>query len=155
MRVAGVLLFVRRWRRSRTRLLAALPKENHDVQSMAVTLSLTTLVALGAGAAEAQTQAMRPLVRKSVRPAVIRPNFTCAEDAFTMCLNGHRFEVVATFDTNSGDSGNAEMVRLTDDSGYMWFFAAANIEVVIKVLNGCGLNNEYWVFAGGLTTSTC
>jgi hypothetical protein len=22
---------------------------------------------------------------------------------------------------------------------------------VIKVLNGCGVNNNYWVFAGGLT----
>ena len=23
--------------------------------------------------------------------------------------------------------------------------------MVIKVLNGCGINNAYWVFAGGLT----
>jgi hypothetical protein len=82
---------------------------------------------------------------------VARPAFTCVEDAFTMCLNGGRFEVVASFDTTQGQSGAAEMVRLTDDSGYMWFFTSSNIEAVIKVLNGCGLNSAYWVFAGGLT----
>ena len=26
-----------------------------------------------------------------------------------------------------------------------------NVEMVIKVLNACGLNSRYWVFAGGLT----
>jgi len=45
--------------------------------------------------------------------------------------------------------GNA--VPLTDDSGYFWFFDPTNIEAVTKVLNGCGLDNAYWVFAAGLT----
>lgn len=114
-------------------------------------LSLTALVAFGAGPAEAQTKAARPLARKSLRPTATRQSFTCVEDAFTMCLNGGRFEVTATFDTDRGVSGDAEMVRLTDDSGYMWFFSSSNIEAVLKVLNGCGLNNEYWIFVGGLT----
>ena len=26
-----------------------------------------------------------------------------------------------------------------------------NVEVVVKVLNGCGSNSRYWTFAGGLT----
>ena len=43
-------------------------------------------------------------------------------------------------------------MKLTGDSGYFWFFDAANIEVVTKVLNGCGLPpGAYWVFAAGLT----
>jgi hypothetical protein len=42
-------------------------------------------------------------------------------------------------------------VKLTSDSGYLWFFGSANIEAVVKVLDGCGTNNRYWVFAGGLT----
>ncbi|HXM78695.1 MAG TPA: hypothetical protein VOA00_05615, partial [Thermoanaerobaculia bacterium] len=25
------------------------------------------------------------------------------------------------------------------------------VEVVVKVLNGCGVNSRYWTFAGGLT----
>ena len=41
-------------------------------------------------------------------------------------------------------------VGLTGDSGYFWFFDAANIELVVKVLDACTLGN-FWVFAGGLT----
>ena len=40
---------------------------------------------------------------------------------------------------------------LTNDTGYLWFFNADNVEVVVKVLDGCALNQRYWVFAGGLT----
>ena len=29
--------------------------------------------------------------------------------------------------------------------------AATNVEAVVKVLDACGLNNRFWVFAGGLT----
>ncbi|HEX5715648.1 MAG TPA: hypothetical protein VF179_05775, partial [Thermoanaerobaculia bacterium] len=42
-------------------------------------------------------------------------------------------------------------VPLTSDTGYFWFFGSTNVEMIIKVLNGCGANNRYWVFAGGLT----
>ncbi|MDP9122710.1 MAG: hypothetical protein M3O15_15295 [Acidobacteriota bacterium] len=47
--------------------------------------------------------------------------------------------------------GQAHVVDLTDDTGYLWFFSADNVELVVKVLNGCGVNGHYWVFAGGLT----
>jgi hypothetical protein len=112
---------------------------------------LAMLVALGAAPASAQAQSpRRHAARPSGPPAAVQ-SFTCREDAFTMCLNGGRFEVVATWDTNQGQFGDAEMVRLTDDSGYMWFFASTNIEAVVKVLNGCPVNSYYWFFAGGLT----
>jgi hypothetical protein len=42
-------------------------------------------------------------------------------------------------------------VQLTADTGYFWFFSDANVEMVVKVLNACPVNNKYWVFAGGLT----
>ena len=48
-------------------------------------------------------------------------------------------------------SGAGTAVPITDDSGYFWFFDAGNIEVVAKVLDGCGVNGRYWVLAGGLT----
>jgi hypothetical protein len=41
--------------------------------------------------------------------------------------------------------------RLTGDTGYFWFFDSSNVEIVIKVLDGCTLNGHHWVFAGGLT----
>ena len=42
-------------------------------------------------------------------------------------------------------------MTLTNDTGYFWFFNSANVEMVLKVLNGCGVNNNFWVYAGGLT----
>jgi hypothetical protein len=74
----------------------------------------------------------------------------CVSDADTLCLNHGRFKVEATFNTNTS-SGTAQVVKLTDETGYMWFFNANNVETVVKVLNACGVNNRYWVFAGGLT----
>ncbi|HEY8020464.1 MAG TPA: hypothetical protein VIH93_05160 [Thermoanaerobaculia bacterium] len=47
--------------------------------------------------------------------------------------------------------GPAQVVSLTDDTGYLWFFSAENVEIVVKVLDGCGVNRHYWVFVGGLT----
>lgn len=76
---------------------------------------------------------------------------SCIADANTMCLNGNRFRVQALYQTAQGQSGEAKTVKLTDDSGYLWFFTASNIEAVVKVLNGCTVTDHYWVFAGGLT----
>jgi hypothetical protein len=76
----------------------------------------------------------------------------CTADATTLCLNNSaRFQVRATYDAGGGRSGAAQAVVMTSDTGYLWFFSSANVEVVIKVINGCGLNDHYWVFAGGLT----
>ncbi len=76
---------------------------------------------------------------------------TCITTDTAMCLNGDRFRVEASYRTGQGQSGTAHAVRLTSDTGYLWFFVDSNVEVVVKVLNGCGINNRYWVFAGGLT----
>ncbi|MFL6293398.1 MAG: hypothetical protein ACJ759_21090, partial [Thermoanaerobaculia bacterium] len=42
-------------------------------------------------------------------------------------------------------------VPLTADTGFFWFFNSANVEMITKILNACGLNSRFWVFAGGLT----
>ena len=75
----------------------------------------------------------------------------CVPSATTLCLNNNRFSVKANFRTLQGQTGAATGVELTADSGYFYFFNAANIEIVIKVLNACAINQNYWVFAAGLT----
>jgi hypothetical protein len=75
----------------------------------------------------------------------------CTPSTTALCLANGRFRVQATFETPAGQAGSAEVVKLTDETGYLWFFNASNVEAVVKVLNACGLNNRYWVFAGGLT----
>lgn len=75
----------------------------------------------------------------------------CTPGPSTLCLgSGGRFKVEATFDTGALQ-GQAQVVKLTEETGYFWFFNAANVEAVVKVLNACGLNSRFWVFAGGLT----
>ena len=61
-------------------------------------------------------------------------------------LRGHRYQ-----QSPLGASFQATAVRLTADTGYFWFFDPNNVELVTKVLNGCGTNDAYWVFAAGLT----
>ena len=68
-----------------------------------------------------------------------------------MCLGDGRFKLEARFLTAAAEEGEATPAVLTADTGYFWFFAPANVEAVVKVLNGCPVNNRYWVFAGGLT----
>ncbi len=62
-----------------------------------------------------------------------------------------RFQVTASFAVSSTFAGPAQVVGLTDDTGYLWFFSQENVEIVVKVLDGCGVNGHYWVFIGGLT----
>ena len=42
-------------------------------------------------------------------------------------------------------------VLLTGDTGTFWFFDSANVELVLKVLDGRVLNGHYWVFYGALS----
>ena len=75
----------------------------------------------------------------------------CPQGTGFLCLNGGRFQVSANWTKLDGTSGAAFAVSLTDDSGYFYFFDPANIEMVVKVLDGCSITNAYWVFAAGLT----
>jgi hypothetical protein len=75
----------------------------------------------------------------------------CTPTPETLCLNNGRFAVTAEWTKADATSGHGTGVKLTGDSGYFWFFDPANIEMVIKVLNGCAITNSYWVFAAGLT----
>lgn len=79
------------------------------------------------------------------------PDAACIPTATTLCVVGGRFSLQATYDAGGGNSGQAHAVALTSDTGYFWFFNSSNVEVVAKVLNGCGANSRYWFFAGGLT----
>ncbi|HVT16145.1 MAG TPA: hypothetical protein VHQ90_08215 [Thermoanaerobaculia bacterium] len=74
----------------------------------------------------------------------------CIPGPTTLCLNGGRFRVEATWQTAEA-AGLAQVAPLTPDTGYLWFFASSNVEAVVKVLNGCGLNQSFWIFAAGLT----
>lgn len=79
------------------------------------------------------------------------PTAACVSDATTLCLGAGRFRLRAQFRTADGAQGAAQVVPLTADTGYFWFFNAANVEMIVKVIPGCLANGRQWVFAGGLT----
>lgn len=75
----------------------------------------------------------------------------CLTGGPTLCLNEERFKVTVSFETSQGQTGSGQAVQLTPDTGYFWFFDQNNVELTIKVLNGCGFNQRFWVFLSGLT----
>jgi hypothetical protein len=77
----------------------------------------------------------------------------CVADLNTLCLNGARFAVSVQWTDFQGNTGPGNVVpNGSPDSGLMWFFGPDNWEMLVKVLNGCPVNNHYWVFAA-LTTN--
>ncbi|MEM7351642.1 MAG: hypothetical protein AAF657_12675, partial [Acidobacteriota bacterium] len=63
-----------------------------------------------------------------------------------------RFEVDIEWEDFSGTVGSGKVVPFgSADSGLFWFFSAANWEVLVKVLDGCGINDHFWVFAAATT----
>jgi CSLREA domain-containing protein len=75
----------------------------------------------------------------------------CVTGGPTLCLNNERFKVTVTWKTAQGATGKGQAVQLTPDTGYFYFFDPSNVEITLKVLNGCTFNNRYWVFLSGLT----
>ncbi len=82
---------------------------------------------------------------------VFKPQGHCGTTPDRLCLNQDRFQVTSTFLTYASVSGVGMAQAMTGDTGYFWFFTPANVEAVIKVINGCSYNASYWIYAGGLT----
>lgn len=76
----------------------------------------------------------------------------CVADTHTVCLNGGRFRVQVAWKTAEGDEGVGTSVPVgSDDSALYWFFNASNWEMLIKVLDGCSVTQNYWVFFAAMT----
>jgi hypothetical protein len=82
-------------------------------------------------------------------PAVLN----CQPSANAVCLQRGRFKVSAKYNaTQSGNGqGPGKVLLESRDATKFWFFDPANVELLVKVLDGCGLNNKFWVFSAGLT----
>ncbi|MCB1057821.1 MAG: hypothetical protein KDD11_20160, partial [Acidobacteria bacterium] len=81
----------------------------------------------------------------------------CRESDFTLCINrlpaDQRFQVeVAYASFAAGLFGQAKRAYPEfDRGGVFWFFNENNPEVMVKVLNGCPVNDYQWVFVSALT----
>jgi hypothetical protein len=67
-------------------------------------------------------------------------------------LMGSHFSVqVSWHDPISGHAGFGRQVGDSGQTGFFWFFAASDLELVVKVLDGRPVNGHYWFFYGGLS----
>lgn len=76
----------------------------------------------------------------------------CVAGLTTACVNNGNFQVVVEWRTASASGdGSAVPLPTAPDSALFYFFNSGNIEQLVKVLNGCGVNNRYWVFWAATT----
>lgn len=74
---------------------------------------------------------------------------TCTAGSI-LCVAGNRFRVQVTWKAGAL-GGAAQAVSLSGDTGYFWFTDPANVELMVKVLDGRTLNGSFWVFYGALS----
>jgi hypothetical protein len=76
----------------------------------------------------------------------------CAVGATNLCLQANRFRVEVAWSVPAdGRAGSGQAIPLSSDTGTFWFFDSANYELMIKVLDGRGVNGHIWVFYGALS----
>jgi hypothetical protein len=77
----------------------------------------------------------------------------CAAGTAHLCLgDGQRFDVQVSWkNPYTGETGTGRSLPLTGDTGAFWFFDPANLEVMVKVLDGRAVNGNFWVFYGSLS----
>ena len=85
------------------------------------------------------------------RAAPLRSVNACVPNATTLCLAGGRFAASVTWHDFAGRSGVGTPIVLTPDTGSFWFFDAGIHELAVKVIDGRGTNNAWWVFYGSLS----
>jgi len=66
-------------------------------------------------------------------------------------LSGHFSVEVSWHDPISGRAGFGRQVADSDQTGFFWFFDQSNLELMVKMLDGRGLNDHYWFFYGALS----
>ncbi|MEM1245123.1 MAG: hypothetical protein AAGK22_02065 [Acidobacteriota bacterium] len=66
-------------------------------------------------------------------------------------LRGGRFAVEVEWVDYAGKSGIGTVAHAAEDSVLFWFFEASNWELLLKILDGCGVNEHYWVYTAATT----
>lgn len=92
----------------------------------------------------------RPLSPSEPGPS-LRPGPGLATTRDEVELGGRYRVRVDWTDPWSGASGVGRGLAATDDTALFWFFDPANIELMVKVIDGRPVNGHVWVFWGSLT----
>jgi hypothetical protein len=79
----------------------------------------------------------------------------CTETDDTRCLRDGRFQLQVSWKDFEANEGMASVVdtapRESDDSALFYFFDSNNWEMLVKILDGCEMNQRFWVFSAATT----
>jgi hypothetical protein len=99
---------------------------------------------------EVVLEGFRFLAERISRPTRDR----CITSRTALCLGRGRFRIEVTYADFGGRPGRGKaLAEETSESGIFWFFDSDNWEVMVKVLDGCSLNDSFWVFAAASTNA--
>ncbi len=79
----------------------------------------------------------------------------CPANGTTLCLQGGRFAVTVRWQTpnvpGGQGAGHSVPVSGSDQTGAFWFFGPANVELLVKMIDGTAVNGSFWFFSGALS----
>jgi hypothetical protein len=76
----------------------------------------------------------------------------CRDTAASFCAKNGRYLLTVDWKDPQGVRGKAKKVATgSEDSGLFYFFDPNNWELLVKVLDGCGINQRFWLLAAGTT----
>lgn len=76
----------------------------------------------------------------------------CVPDAWTVCLLGGRFEIKVNWEDYQHVHRDALVASAgTPESALFYFRSPNNWEFLIKIIDGCSLNDKYWVYFAAAT----
>lgn len=88
----------------------------------------------------------QPLVLDGIDPD------SCIKNDITACLADDRFQVRVRWRDQTGQSGYGHRKEIdSDNSVLFWFFDQNNVELLVKVLDACSLNQRFWVYGAAST----
>ncbi len=77
---------------------------------------------------------------------------SCSPGPGRLCLAKGRFEVVVDWhNQRTGARGTGTSAGFSDDTGFFSFFNEANVELLVKMLDGRQSNGRHWFFSGALS----
>jgi hypothetical protein len=78
--------------------------------------------------------------------------YSKCEPTTTLLVLDGGYEVSMCYETPDRVVGQAGSgVWHSEESGLLWFFDRENVEVLVKVLNGCAINGHRWVYVSPAT----
>ncbi len=76
----------------------------------------------------------------------------CIDTVAARCLQGGRFRAEVAYEAYDGASGAAQAAPARSaDTAIFSFFDPDNWELMVKVLDGCGINAKFWVYSSAST----